>query len=238
MEHSRPAPSSTPTKIFALIILLLLAALFIPLDGPHYTPASKRSRCANNLKVLNLALHEYHHDHGSFPPAFVVDDKGQPVHSWRGLVFPYVALHMGMEESADRYKLDEPWNGPHNSKLQADLARWCECPSYRSEHPDAPACCNYAAILDRTGVFRGTEPTKLSDTYTPSNTIMLVETHDNPPQWFEPRDITLDKLINQLQSHPIHGDETNSGKADMAIRRIDSAIDETTLRKLVDRESE
>jgi hypothetical protein len=55
----------------------------------HYTPASKRSICGNNLKQIGLALHNYHRDHGTFPPAYVPDNNGQPSHSWRVLILTY-----------------------------------------------------------------------------------------------------------------------------------------------------
>jgi len=244
MEEHPPASNAATKRLGVLASVVVLAVLAFSgialLYNPtYYTPARKQGLCANKLKAISLALHEYHRDHGSFPPAFVVDESGRRIHSWRGLLFPYIARIMGKNQSADRYRyrLDEPWNGPNNSKLQAEIAGWCECPSYRDEHPNAPFCCNYVAVVDPTGAFRGTEPTKFSFN-SRSNTIVVVDTHDNPPQWFEPRDITLEEMIEQFQSRPIHGNKTYAARVDGSARPIEASIDEPTLRTLVDREVE
>ena len=61
---------------------------------------------------LRMALWYYHADYGSFPPVYIADSDGRPIHSWRALVLPYIS-----PELAARYSFDEPWNGPNNSKL-------------------------------------------------------------------------------------------------------------------------
>ncbi|MCA9206080.1 MAG: DUF1559 domain-containing protein, partial [Planctomycetales bacterium] len=42
------------------------------------------------LNQLTLALHNYHDTFGSFPPAYVADAAGRPIHSWRVLILPYI----------------------------------------------------------------------------------------------------------------------------------------------------
>ena len=37
-----------------------------------------------------VALHNYHDEHGSFPPAYVSDESGRPLYSWRVLILPYL----------------------------------------------------------------------------------------------------------------------------------------------------
>jgi hypothetical protein len=71
------------------------------------------ARSQNNLKMIGLAMHNFHDVYGAFPPAVVVGPDGKPWHSWRVLVLPF------LEQQAlyDQYRFDEPWNGPNNSKL-------------------------------------------------------------------------------------------------------------------------
>ena len=44
----------------------------------------------NNLKLIGLALHNYHDMHPSFPPVYIADKNGKPLHSWRVLLLPLV----------------------------------------------------------------------------------------------------------------------------------------------------
>jgi hypothetical protein len=48
-----------------------------------------------------------------FPPAYIIDDKGRPLLSWRVAILPYI----GGEDLLRLFKLDEPWNSPHNRAL-------------------------------------------------------------------------------------------------------------------------
>jgi len=52
--------------------------------------AASRTHSMNNMKMLGLALHNYHDANGRFPPAFVVDKAGKPLYSWRVLILPYI----------------------------------------------------------------------------------------------------------------------------------------------------
>ncbi|MEZ6144785.1 MAG: DUF1559 domain-containing protein [Planctomycetaceae bacterium] len=52
--------------------------------------SSRHLQCKNNLKQIMLALHNYHDDFGTFPPAYTVDENGKRMHSWRTLIWPYL----------------------------------------------------------------------------------------------------------------------------------------------------
>src|SRR5690242_17032670 len=71
--------------------------------------AARRSQCKNNLKQIGLALHNYHETYGGLPPAFVADDQGRPMHSWRVLILPF----LGEQALYNEYNLSEPWDGPN-----------------------------------------------------------------------------------------------------------------------------
>ncbi len=42
----------------------------------------------NNLKQISLALLNYENRYGTFPPAYVADKNGRPMHSSRVLILP------------------------------------------------------------------------------------------------------------------------------------------------------
>jgi hypothetical protein len=85
-----------------------------------------RTRSLLNLKEIALALHGFENEFGKFPPAAVYGPDGKPWHSWRVLVLPYL-------ECADlynKYRWDEPWDGPNNSKLLEEMPSVYSDPIY------------------------------------------------------------------------------------------------------------
>ena len=90
--------------------------------------------------LIGFALQCYHQDHGSFPPAYITDKAGKPMHSWHILLLPYI----GAKELYSRYKFDEPWNSTSNSRLARLMPEVYRCPS----DPDAgDAITNYVAVV-------------------------------------------------------------------------------------------
>jgi hypothetical protein len=93
----------------------------VPLEeGPP--PAAKKNDSAdqmkltqsfNNLKMIGLALHNFHDVYRHFPPATIVGPDNKPWHSWRVLILPFV----DQAPLYNQYKFDEPWDGPTNRKL-------------------------------------------------------------------------------------------------------------------------
>src|SRR5678816_1789236 len=103
--------------IIAVLIALLLPAV------QSAREAARRSQCKNNLQQIGLALHNYHELCGSFPPAYFTDESGRPIHSWRVMILPQLD-EMGLYS---RYRWDEPWDGPNNSKLLSEMPAVYRC---------------------------------------------------------------------------------------------------------------
>ena len=81
--------------------------------------AGRRSICENNLRQIALALQNYHQANGCFPPAYVADKNGKPMHSSRMLILPYV----GFDDLYKAYDFTEPWDGPNNKKTESAAKR-------------------------------------------------------------------------------------------------------------------
>ena len=63
--------------------------------------------------------------HGTLPAAYTVDANGQPLHSWRVLLLPYV----GEEKLYAQIRLDEPWDSQHNRQFHAAIPSIYRCPT-------------------------------------------------------------------------------------------------------------
>jgi hypothetical protein len=134
------------------------------------------------LNQLSLALHHYHDAYGCFPPAYVVDKKGVPAHSWRVLILPYAE-----QTSLYRaYDFNEPWNGPNNSRLAGQMPRIFCSPS----EPESTHFTNIVAVTGPQTAFPGNSSTRLADFVDGAeNTILLTEIHASTIPWLQPRDI-------------------------------------------------
>jgi hypothetical protein len=170
--------------------LLLLALLFLPaMNGPcHNDP---QWGCRNNLKWLAIAMHNYHDVYHSFPPAYIADKNGRPIHSWRVLLLPFLEC----DSLYKQYRFDEPWNGPHNKMLAAKMPDIFHCPSETGQQTTT----SYFAVVGPKTVFPGEKPIKIRDiTDGTSSTILLVEAADSGINWLEPRDMSYVEAVRGI----------------------------------------
>jgi hypothetical protein len=175
--------------VFVGLVCLFVIALFLPAVGT--APHSLRSLCRNNLKQLAIAMHNYHDVYRCFPPAYVPDKNGRPMHSWRVLLLPFMeAGHLYKQ-----YRFDEPWNGPHNRKLAARPVDAFRCPADTGRETDS----SYFVVVGPKTVFPGAVPIRIKDiTDGTFSTILLVEAADSGINWLEPRDLSYVEAIRGL----------------------------------------
>ncbi|MHB8862180.1 MAG: DUF1559 family PulG-like putative transporter [Pirellulaceae bacterium] len=122
-EQPNPHPTaSRPTLgpcfslrslMIGVLVMCVVLAVLLPLIRGTRVPSAWQVTCANNLKQIGLALHNYHDVHRMFPPAVTYSADGVPMHSWRVLLMPYVEGNFFY----DRYVMHEPWNGGSNGLL-------------------------------------------------------------------------------------------------------------------------
>jgi prepilin-type processing-associated H-X9-DG protein len=235
--------NSALRMLFLLFVGGIVGYLLLP-QCITYRSTVNATVCRNNLKHIMIALHNYHDTYKCFPPAYVPDEDGRPMHSWRALILPFL-------EQADlyeRYRFDEPWNGPNNSQLAAQIPTALRCPSEPNDYT------NYLLISGHgTAWGDGQVPTFADFKDGTSNTIVLVEVADSRIQWMEPRDLALEQATRGINSglgmcisspHPIAGGKTekpesaNVAFADgsVTILKNDFPLDE--LKKLLTHQGE
>ncbi len=141
------------------------------------------------MKQLAVALQNYHDRHRRFPPACTYDEYGNPLHSWRVLILPY------LEETIAYLELDlkQPWNSPRNWPILEKIdPRLFHCPSGGGE----PFEASYLAVVGPDGIWadkRGIRIRQITDG--PSQTILLVEVANSGIHWAEPRDLPWEQAM-------------------------------------------
>ena len=139
------------------------------------------------LNQLHLALHNYHYVYGQFPPAFIVDENGKPMHSWRVLILPFA----DNKTLFDSYDFDEPWDGPNNSRLANRM------PAIFHSDTERPST-TYTNLVVITGLgtaFPGSTSTNLEDFRDGlENTILLTEIGNSSIPWLAPRDLSIESM--------------------------------------------
>ena len=194
--------------------------------------AARRSSCKNNLKQIALALHNYHEIHGTFPPAYIADKNGKPMHSWRVLILPYLE----QQPLFDRYRFDEPWDGPNNRQLAAMMPDVFRCPSA----PDGSPKTHYVVVVGPKTVFPGAESIRFRQIKDgTSSTILTVESPEKAVHWMKPEDISPAEFLRQMESAKgdggYHGNGTHIGLADGSVRWLGD-VSQQAIKKAITRD--
>ena len=103
-----------PTLNASTLVPVALAALVPAIRSAHLT--IDRSRSNGNLTQIGQAVQKYHDVNKHFP-ADIRGKDAKPVLSWRVAILPYV----GQGELFRQFRLDEPWDSPHNNALLARM---------------------------------------------------------------------------------------------------------------------
>lgn len=194
-DQSPPVPQGQSQQLwrigcaicFCLFILLTVWLGFAFRDARE---AARRARCKGRLKQLTLALHNYHETYGSFPPAYLADAEGKPMHSWRALILPFADQLRAWQ----KYDFSQPWNSPQNLAVE-DLmhGQILECDSAQAEREGHFA--DYVVLVGPGTAFPGAQSASLSQMRDgPENTLLIVEIANSDIRWLEPRDLRVDEM--------------------------------------------
>jgi len=166
------------------VACLIVGGLVFPALAPP-KPHGRRPQCGNRLRQIGYALASYHATYGCYPPAYVADANGKPMHSWRVLLLPFVEEQQLYKE----YDFAEPWDGPNNRRLHDRIVSLYVCPSdpgWKSGRT------GYVAVVGGTTMWPGAEAvTRQQCPDGLSNTVLLVEVKNSGIHWMEPRDLDL-----------------------------------------------
>jgi hypothetical protein len=173
--------------LFGTLLVSCLVAGLLPAVGSGPPPRA-RIDCNNHLKMIGLGLQIYADVYKCFPPAYVADKDGRPMHSWRVLILPYI------EEKPlyAQYDFNEPWDGPHNRLLASKMPRWYHC---EKDMPSGGTSTSYVAITGPETLLSDDACSSFADVKdsTP-NTLAIVEVAASGINWMEPRDLPFAAL--------------------------------------------
>jgi hypothetical protein len=163
-----------------------LASLPQTLESAYLTLArgNARQERVRRLQLIGLAMHNCHVDQGSFPAAASRDIAGRPLLSWRVHLLPW----LGEEDLYRQFRLDQPWDSPHNAPLLAKI------PAVYQTGATTPGQTRIVAMIGPGTPFTLSRGPALRDfTDGADQTILLVECGpDRAVPWTQPEDLPFD----------------------------------------------
>jgi hypothetical protein len=225
--------------VVALVVIFLGCGGFGmgPKEDPKEVEARNRGETRNNLLYLVKSFHNFAATYNGKLAAHARYKDGKPLLSWRVTILPYLEEDKLFSE----FKLDEPWDSPHNLKLLPRMPKVFATPGAKT---DAPHSTCYQAVVGPAGpwvipVDLRTSPAgfggmALPRSFTPagtSNVICLVETTPAVP-WTKPDDVSYDPKQALPKFGGVYGDGFHAVFWDGDVRFI-TKIDERTQRMLL-----
>jgi hypothetical protein len=189
--------------MIVLVILGVLAVLCIAGIGivvALVVPAISMARSAafqsangNNLKMIGVAMHNYHDTFQTLPPASIADAGGQPRTSWRAMLLPFLG-----SPYAAHYNFNVGWDSLENEQLRALQVR-----EYHDVQHARMGATNttFVAIAGPGTAFAGPNGASFANLRDgTSTTILLVQIKNSDIGWSEPRDLDINFLTDDPQA--------------------------------------
>ncbi|QDU00537.1 hypothetical protein V6x_02120 [Gimesia chilikensis] len=166
-----------------ILVVLVLVALLLP-AVEQAREAARRSASKNNLKLIGLAMHNYHDTFRVFTPGGTTNVEGKPNHSWQTFILPF----MDQAVLYNRIDMDQPWTTPENRKHFTQVIPDYLHPSVEETvSPDGLALSHYIGnelLLETNGNTRFRDITDGAST-----TIMAIESGEGFKPWGDPTNI-------------------------------------------------
>jgi prepilin-type processing-associated H-X9-DG protein len=199
--------------------------------------AAERVKSQNNLRQIGLAMEQYHDKYNKLPMPAIYSPQGKPLLSWRVALLPYLEE----EQLYRQFKLDEPWDSPHNKALLSQIPK-----VYASPKRDAtgdPSRTYYQVFVGKREAVPGPRPifteggppltlAAITNADGRSNTLLVVEAGDAVP-WTKPDDLPYSPNEPLPKLGGLSKDGFNVVFADGSVRFLRTNIDEKTLRNLI-----
>jgi hypothetical protein len=190
---------------------------------------ARRSQSANNLKLLMLAMHNFHDVYKSSPAVGTFGQDGRPLLSWRVHILPY----LDQEKLYKEFRLNEPWDSPHNRALIDKMPPLYRSPASRLREKGKT---NYVLPVGPGTCFPGREGITFQEIKDgTSNTIAIVEADDAQAViWTKPGDLPFDPKRPLAGLGGLYKEGFCAAYWDGSVHFIPIGIAPETLRRLID----
>lgn len=226
MQNRRRAFTLIELLVVIAIIAILIALLLPAVQQAR--EAARRTQCRNNLKQIGLALHLYHDEYRSFPPAYTVDETGQPLHSWRTLILPFI----DQQQLYDSIDLSKPWDDPANAEAFQTAVPPYICPSTTIDQFHT----TYTGMVGPDAALPLTDGRPISEfTDGTSNTVIVIEAAEQDAvHWMNPQDAGVRFLLSfDEDSEFDHDGGTHALLADGSVQFLSAKMSNETRQALV-----
>ena len=260
-SYGAPAKSSgkgvliTIVGIVAGVLFLMvvgLALLLIPAVSSA-RQAARRAQSGNNMKMIGLAMHNYHDTYNRFPLAGSDEPSYGIQMSWRVRLLPFVEQG-GMFNQID---FNQPWNAGQNAQFNNTM------PGVYQSSAAPPSTSNtvYLALVDsyrepqKGGPPTGSPPAQNGRRLSPifshdgratgmasitdgtSNTLLFVEADaDQAVPWMAPKDLAFDPQQPKRGLGKLHGKGFQVMMADGSVRFLNNDVDDEVMRNMTYRD--
>jgi hypothetical protein len=185
-----------------------------------------RARTVHNLKHIAFALHNFTTKNGGRIPAAAIRRGDKALLSWRVAILPF------LEESAlyERFRLDEPWDSPHNRALLKEMPRVYAPVRHGGT---APYATNYQGLVGPGAMFQGREGTNIRDFIDAARPTLMIVEAAHPVPWTKPEDTPYDAGTPLPKLGGPFDDGFYAALADGSVRFAGRKVAPETIRALV-----
>jgi tRNA A-37 threonylcarbamoyl transferase component Bud32 len=243
-------PAALAVAALALGLALPFVLIFWPRGGEDETgggpagetarervqQAANRAASANNLKQMAIAMQAAHDSYSYMPPAAILDPRtGKRLLSWRVALLPFIE----QQPLYKQFRLDEPWDSPHNLPLLAHMPKTYQLPGAAAQagHTFYQVFEGPGALFDTKpailgGPFGAQGPRFVDITDGAGQTILIAEAARAVP-WTAPEDLPYDPKEPLPKLGGAFKGGFNVVMADGIVVFVRSGVSEKTLRAAI-----
>src|SRR5262245_26969295 len=178
-----------------------------------------------------MSMHNYKDKHGHLLPAVVYGHDGTPLLSWRVAILPFI----DQEELYKQFRLDEPWDSPHNVQLLPRMPVVYAPPPGKADR--VPAHHTVVHVFVGEGTAFEKEGLRICPEDFPdgtSNTLLVVEA-GGPVPWTKPANLQFNPNGPLPNLKGLFHNGFRARMADCASHWVPATTSEQTLRALITR---